>query len=340
MNGRIILLAAACFAIAGSLPADQPDEASFEALRFGRKYEEALEYLNAAEKNPATAPAFLEKIPYERGITLINGAKEQKDPEVRSQWLVDGQKSLQKFIAAHKESPLTSQARFQLGNAGVERARIVRKKVDTTAGEAQEELRADLRALYADSQATFESAVSSLSEQLKGFPAGLADPKKLDERDRLRRDYLQAQLLVAATAEEAADTYPKNSLARAKAFTDSANRYEQIYQKYRTRLAGLYARLYQARCEQQLGHHQEAIKLFDELLANPDMPEAFHTLRTKVVIQAVDSWLVEKQYQQVLDRGRPVLDAATDFEQGSSDFVALQVKLASAAKALAEAPKK
>jgi len=162
------------------------------------------------------------------------------------------------------------------------------------------------------------------------------DPKKADEQQRLRTDLLQALLLAAATSEEAAETLEKGSAEQIAAYTGAADRYEKIYKDYRTRMAGLYARMYQARCQQKLGKHQEAVVLFDELMKNPDEPDVLRTFKLKVVALAVDSWMEEKQYQKILDSVRPLLDSAKDSEEKTPEFLELRVKMALAAKALAE----
>jgi len=94
--------------------------------------------------------------------------------------------------------------------------------------------------------------------------------------------------------------------------------------------------MYQARCQQKLGKHQEAVVLFDELMKNPDEPDVLRTFKLKVVALAVDSWMEEKQYQKILDSVRPLLDSAKDSEEKTPEFLELRVKMALAAKALAE----
>jgi cellulose synthase operon protein C len=109
-------------------------------------------------------------------------------------------------------------------------------------------------------------------------------------RDILRTDYLQAQLLAAAVKEETADTKKPGSPEYKALVTTAAEQYGEVYDKYRTRLAGLYARMYQGRCSQKLGNHKDALSYFGELLEQPDNPEEFRTLKTKTLLLAKDSW--------------------------------------------------
>ena len=320
--------------------ADEPAREFLEALRGRGYYAEAIEYLDALPRSGAVAASFQETVLYERGITLLLGAKGQKDAAVRSAWLADGKKALQKFVAEHKESPLLIPALLQLGNVQVEQARQLAKRAETTAGETNSKLLSECRSLYSEAQSTFESIVQSAGERLKAFPAKAEDPKKDEEQQRLRMDLLQAHLLVAAASEEAAGTFADGSAEPKGAYASAAKRYEKIYKDYRTRMAGLYARMYQARCLQKLRKHQEAVILFDELAKNPDEPDALHAFKVKVVALASDSWMEEKQHQTVIDSIRPLLDHATDLEEKTPEFLELRIKLALAAKALAEEQKK
>lgn len=330
-----LVLSVVCLAaVSGTGLADEPAKEFLEALRSRGYYAEALEYLDSLQ---GAAPAsFQETLPYERGITLLLGAKGQKDSALRAVWLADGKKSLQKFVAENKESPLVPQALLQIGNAMVEQARLLMKKSESAAGGVRSELLSESREHYAKAQSAFESIAKSAGEQLKALPAKVEDPKKADEQQRLRTDLLQALLLAAATSEEAAETLEKGSAEQIAAYTGAADRYEKIYKDYRTRMAGLYARMYQARCQQKLGKHQEAVVLFDELMKNPDEPDVLRTFKLKVVALAVDSWMEEKQYQKILDSVRPLLDSAKDSEEKAPEFLELRVKMALAAKALAE----
>lgn len=314
------------------------------ALRDRGEFQKALEYLDSAATDAAVSKEFEETLEFERGMTLLLGSKKQKDASVRSDWLADGQKAMQSFLAEHPESPQAIAALQQLGNAFVEQARELNKRAELAAklaaGDAQSKMLTDSNEHYAQALAAFEKIETIIAERMKGFPAVVQDPKKMEERDRLRKDLLQALLLQAATVEESAETQPKGSAEQTKTLSLAAERYGQIHKKYRTRLAGLYARLYQARCQQKLGKHLEALVIFDELLAGPDAPDVFHTFRVKTVFLTVDSWMEVKQYQRILDTSGPILAAASEVEGKMDEFIDLRVKAALAAKALADERKK
>jgi len=101
------------------------------------------------------------------------------------------------------------------------------KKSEKQVGAEKTKLMTEARGMYTEGKVVFEKLVEELREKLKAYPASItekSDPKKFEERERLRMDFLQAQLLVAATVEELAETYPKGP-EQTKAYTDAADGY-------------------------------------------------------------------------------------------------------------------
>jgi hypothetical protein len=330
----------------GSLDGQAMEPASefLNALRDRGYYDVAMDYLDSAAGNAAVPAGFKETLKFERGATLILGSKQQKDVGIRNVWLMDGQAAIQKFLAEHPESPLVIAALQQSGNAHVERARGLIKRADAAAklgaGDAQAKFLAEGRGLYTEAFAAFEKLEGAIQERLKSIPEKKADAKQLGEQERLKRELLQSLLLQAATLEETADAFAQGSAEQTKAISIAAERYEKIYRKYYTRLAGLYARMYQARCQQKLGKHQEALDFIEKMLDYPEAPDAMRTFKIKAVALAADSWMAEKQFQKLLDNVRPILDGAREGEDKTPDFIELRAKLERATKAVAEGEKK
>jgi len=335
------VLAAAALPLAQAR-AVEPAREFLDALRTRGYYDVAIDYLNTIEGNPNVPVAFKETLQYERGVTLVQGAKFQRDIAIREKWLDEAQQVLNQFVATQGSSPLINAGRSQLGNMLAERARLKMKKSEKQVGEEKTKLYVEARGFYGQAKAVFDKLVDELREKLKAYPASItdkSDPKKYEERERLRMDFLQAQLLAAVTLEEMAETFPKGA-DQTKAYTDAGEGYKKIYENYRTRMAGLYARLYQARCNQKLGKHKEAIGYFTEMLANPDNSPEFHTLRSKTTALALDSWLAEKMHKEVMDKAyQVVIDARAD-EDKSPEFMEMRVKIAQAAKLRADELKK
>jgi hypothetical protein len=336
-----LVLAAGALALA-SAEANEPAREFLEALRSRGYYDVAIDYLSTIEGNPSVPVTFKETLLYERGLTLIQGAKFQRDIAIREKWLDEGQQVLNQFVNSQGNSPLINAGRSQLGNMLAERARLKMKRSEKQVGDEKTKFYVEARGFYGQAKAVFDKLVDELREKLKAYPASItekSDPKKFEERERLRMDFLQAQLLSAVTLEEMAETFPKGA-EQTKAYTDAGEAYKKIYDNYRTRMAGLYARLYQARCNQKLGKHKEAIGLFTELMSNPEESDAFHTHRAKTIEFALDSWLAEKSYKEIMDKAYPLVNAARANEDKTPEFMEMRVKIAQAAKLRADELKK
>lgn len=331
LAGMVLLPAAQVLAV-------EPAAAFLEGLRNKGYYDVAIDYLDAAAKNPSVPVDFKQTLLYERGVTLVEGAKANRDTALREKQLDEGQSTLEKFIAANPQSLLIISARNQLGNVVVERARARMKKSEKANAAAKSQLWTEARGFYAQALKVFDDLATEIGNKLKAYPAAIdekKEAKKHEEREQYRKDYLQAQLLAAATREEMAETYEAGVKERNTALETAAKEYGEIYDKYRTRLAGLYARMYQGRCLQKLGKHKDALGYFTELLANPDQPDAFRTLRIKVTELAIPSWIDQKLYLEVIDKNkekRPMqlIESARPAEDKTEEFMAMRLGIAKA----------
>ncbi len=319
--------------------AEEPAQAFLEGLRERGYYDIALDYLDSAANDPTLPASFKQVILFEKGTTLVLGAKYQRDSALREQQLDEAQKVLQEFLKQQSSSLFAVAARSQLGNVMVERARSRVERAKRAAASEKQALNKQARDLYDQAGKVFASLVEELRARLKTYPAALdekKDAKRIEERDRYRQDFLQSQLLAAAVKEETSETLAKDSKEWTQTLTAAADAYKKIYEDYRTRIAGLYARMYQGRCEQKLGKHKEATALFNELLANPDSPDAFRALKLKVMAMAVDSWMAQQLYPEILDRPAKMIEAARPSEERSDELLSMRLAVARAAKAYAD----
>src|SRR6476659_6208010 len=177
--------------MAQSVPGNEPAQAFLEGLRERNYFDIALDYLASAENNPSIPDSFKETILYEKGTTLVQGARFQRDSALREQQLDEAQKTLQQFVTAQPNHLYAAAARSQLGNVIVERARSrVEKAKKLTAAEKQPLLK-QARDLYDEWGKVFSALTEELRAKLKTYPAALdekKDAKKIEERDRYRQD--------------------------------------------------------------------------------------------------------------------------------------------------------
>ena len=327
---------AAALAVPPQVFAVEPAKAFLDALRQQRYYDVAIEYLDTLPNNPAVPIEFKQTLPYERGITLVEGARFQRDPAIKDKWLDEAQTQLTEFVSGQEANLLAVNARSQLGNVIVERAKSRLEKSKKQTGDAKNQLLLESRKLFEEAIAIYTGQVNEIRERLKQYPALIPEGDKLHaERDVLRQSFLQALVLEVAAKEEMATIYPPGSPEFTKLIEECVEGYKPIGETYRLLLGGMYAQAYQARCLQKLGKHKEALGYLSELIAQPDNND-LHDMRVLAISLAIDSWVAQKLYNKVVDTAFPIVDKARPNEDRTEEFMSMRVKIARAFKAYAD----
>jgi hypothetical protein len=323
--------------------AAEPAQKFLQGLRERGYYDTAVDYLERMKTSRLAPIELKEVLLYELGTTLIEASRAQRDVAIRERQLDEARNALQRFVGQHPDHALVASANSQLGNLIVERARIKVEQANRS-GADKAALLAEAKTIYEDAYKVFAKSQNDLKEKLAQMQSGISpnDKEAVELRDQLRADYLQAQLLAAAIREEAADTVPKGSQEYNAMLTDAAGLYGEIYEKYRQRLAGLYARMYQGRCNQRMGKYKDALSYFGELLEQPDEPDAFRVLKTKTLALAVPCWFGSEPplYAEVVKRLDPWIDDVRPNEAKTAEWLELRLALARAQWAAAEEAKK
>ncbi|HEX5105661.1 MAG TPA: hypothetical protein VFV87_17700, partial [Pirellulaceae bacterium] len=86
----------------------------------------------------------------------------------------------------------------------------------------------------------------------------------------------------------------------------------------------------------KLGKPMEASAIFNELLANPDSPEAFRTLKVKVMALALEAWNPQGLYLEIIDKGGKLVDSARPTEDKTDEIMGMRLDVARASKAYSE----
>jgi hypothetical protein len=284
---------------------------------------------------------FREIIQYEKGVTLIDAASLQRDEAIREKQLQEAYESINEFIRRRATHPLSDSAKNYLGTVIVERARG-KVRAAKKSGDQKASLLSEARELYNQAYKLFATRENELKDALSRMKK-VYDPKtekkEKERQTQLRQDYLQAQILKGLVLEETADTHPEGSAEAKEALGRAADVYETIYEKYRTRLAGLYARMYQGRCDQKLGKLTDALSYYAELLENPDSPDQFRVLKTRTLLLAMDAWLdpAQNKYAEAVLRGSEWVGKSRAADNRDPDWLGLRLKVARAYKIKADA---
>jgi len=317
--------------------ATEPAQAFLDGLRERGYFDTAADYLDTALESPLVAGKFKQTALYEKGLILVLGASHERDPAIQESQLNEGQQALQRFVTDQPSHLLATAARTQLGNVLVKRAGIrVERARRLAPAQKQAETKAAL-GMYDDAAKIFAGLITELAERKKKFSAAIdekTDPELATQRDRVRTDYLQAQIFAAATQEEKAMAFDPGTKEQTESLTKASDGYKTVYEEYRTRMAGLYAHMYQGRCQHKLGKYKEASSVFTHLLDNPDTPE-FRPLRVKVMPQAVEAWFAQRLFLEIVNQAVPFTDALRPGEDRTDDAMQMRLTTARACQAYA-----
>ena len=304
-----LLATTALFAVPRTGQTVEQFDEFLSGLRERGYFDVAFDYLDSLQESNLISAEQHSTLPYERAVTHIEASRVERDPVKRTRLLDKSQQGLQAFLSSENDHRYVSSARRQLGNVLVERARMnLAESEKAEAYEEQERLRQTARKQFGEAQKAFAGLEEDLREKLKGLPAHINQTQQSDLHDtrtEYRQQYLQSLLLGATIQYEKVATIASDSPERDQWLTEAADKFDEIYQKYRNWLAGRYALLYQARCFQDLGRIQDALAMYTELILQEDDSPSYRKLKTKALQSAIECWIgsEENKFSEAILQG-------------------------------------
>lgn len=313
-----------------------------EGLRDRKLHDMAMEYLDRMRNSPQLSTDVRTTIPYEEGNTLVDWAREEQDQTAKKGHLDKAQQKFDEFIKANSAHPLAGMAATQLGNVLVERGDMLVHQAQRTPAR-KDDLHKQARVYFDQALAVFKDAETKFGERVEYYKKkGYLDPKKdqkdIEDRDQARRDLLQSMLFVAGVQFESAKTWPEGSPDRKKLFEAAGAQYKTVYEKYRTFLAGLLARIKQGQCFQEMGDTKQALGAYGEMIVQPDTQDEFRRMKSLALHLAMQCWThdKEKRYEEAITRGEEWIGKARANEERSTDWLAVRYYTAYAMKLQAD----
>lgn len=310
------------------LGAAEPFEAFLEGLRRRQMFDMAQLYLDNLKSSNLVTDEIKQIIPYEQGRNLIEEARTLRDTALRMKRLEEARTYFESFIQTNPQHPLAAAAGTQLGNILLERGRtqLELSKRPTQAGR-KDQLVAEARDFLAESQKVFDQSEANYAEELKKFPNAI-DPKdraQIAARDAARLNLLQARLFAATVLYETSKAYEPNTDQWKQLLESAAKKFGAIYQENEKIIAGLFARMWQGRCLQELGDLTQAITYYEQLLVQPDSDE-FRDLKRKTMRYALECWIDErvKKYDEAIKNGEAWLKQARGQEDRTTEGLAIR----------------
>jgi len=339
---KLLLSAAFAFWVTVS-HAEDDIQWKLDELRGRGEHSRVVTLLEHLRKTNAVPESLEETLDLELAQAHRETIKTARSSEQRLDRLANAIGAYEEFLKDQPEHESAQQARHDLATLFFQRARYQADRAKTSLAPPQRfEL---LRIADDDLEQSYEQMSAyraKIRQTLIGLPKFIdpqADRELYDKRTQLRSEYLKALLYLATAVHERAVLRPKGSKVRAKLLEQAIAEYAEVYEKYRTRLAGLYARLWQGRCHTAAGQLEEAEQIFLDLMEQPESQQAFRALRTQVLIEAAKAWANpdRPRPEEIVKHAASWVEQATPIDQRQKDWSSLVYHLAWAHLQLADA---
>lgn len=318
---------------------EEPVEQYMQGLKDRGYFDIALEYLEEAAANGTIAPELRERLDFERGAILLDGLPFVRDGNQRQANLERAEQLLEEFIRDHPRHPHASFAQRLLGDLFVGRARLAMansnsKELDK--GKSKQ-LVEQAREFYQRALDAVNDSRAGLKELLIALDPAIADPATKELARKYQDEYLRVRLIIGMITEELAGTCPKNSMAWGMYLEQAIDVYDDYAKDYRSKPIASRARLYQARCHDQLGNEKESMKYINEVLDQPDAP-VFYDVKRDACLLGVKTWFAAKppQYLLAIQEMDPLVSSISTNKLREAEWLALQFWLAKAYHGFAE----
>lgn len=220
---------------------------------------------------------------YSQAMTMLSEARLiRSSTDARNRKLLQAEVALNKFLQASPDHEKFGQASIQLGTIHLDRARGLNWESRTTLnGGKRAKLQEQARENIVKAKAAFRPAHDKFQALFTAFPRFIPPDAKgeLAKRSVAEKGYLQSQLYLAQARYEEAQTYDIGSAVRAEILIDAAKQFELIHEKYRSRVVGLYARMWQGKCFQEQNELKRAMGIYNELLGHGNSETPSKTLQ-------------------------------------------------------------
>lgn len=270
--------------------AEEPYLEFVKALRDRDYHDYAIVYLEQIEQKSNLPKEVREVISFEKAITYLEGARNQRSPEAQGKQLDLAKQYFEQFLKASPAHANAAQANSELAQVlvGKGRVEVLQSRSPNNAGQ-KGELQKKARDYFSQARKVFQAAHDQYKAEYEKYPKFIqkTDKTQYEARERAMVNYIQAQLNLAILTYENAQSYEKGTPEYRKGLVDASNEFEQIHARYRSQLAGLYGRMWQGKCFEEQNDITKALGIYGELLEHGKGTEkpspALKTLQDRVL---------------------------------------------------------
>lgn len=333
-----VLLAFASLGIALTLsPAHAADDIAQEFLDELRQrgwHEVALEYLETADEDPIASAAFLDRLDYEKALTLAAMAQESMRDSERTRLYDRSIKLLEEYASAHRETKYYYEASSRAAKMLAEQAHGKLNAAKLLPESAQRrDLLTEARARLQKSSDILSELLAATSRKLDSLPKGALshkDPEINKTRQRLATTQAEARFLAANLIFETAETYPEGSAEYRDSLESAAESFAQLHKDYEEKLVGFFGRLFEGRSRQSLAQWKEALKCYDDLVRQPISNPEFRKLVARAYRRRAECLVATGKLEEAIEECDDWLQQSRASERKEPEWLAVSYRLGEA----------
>lgn len=301
-----------------------------DGLRERGWYDVALEYLDAADQDPLSTPAFLDRRDLERGRTLAAMAQRAARDSERRNLNRRAVEVLLRFAEQHPDSPDQLDALSQAANLLVAEGEALVTQADrlpSSATSQREELRADARE-------TLEAGAKAVNQLLAASDRRLSEthPSETQGRQQVIERQAEGRFLAADLLFDKARTFDVDSKEFKQGMTAAAGGFAEVHKSYQGSLAGLayYARLHEGRAQQALGEWEAALECYGDLVDQPVSSPNVRRIVARAYRHRAECQLATNNVDEAIEECSDWLANASGGELQEPEWLAVAYQLAEA----------
>lgn len=323
-------------ALAASASADEIASQFLAELRERGWHDVALEYLDNAADDPRADREFLQRVDYEKAVTLTEMAQKSLREAERVRYYDQAIELLRDFAVKNRGSLLyfdaMSTAAKKLGEQALGKIAAA-DRLPQGSDQQRRLLLSESRQKMEEAATVLEELLEVCREKLAALPKGAMshqDPSVPATRDKVQRVEAEARLLAAKLLFEKSKTYSATSAKYVDTLEAAADAFTELESDYRESLAGYLGKLYQGRCYQELMRWDDALECYQELVEEPLTQPEFRRLKARAYRHRAECLLAQDELDQVIEECNECLRDAKGTETTQPEWLAVAYRLAEA----------
>lgn len=289
---RTGLLVAACTAAAvvaqlvcpPPLSAAEPHLEFIRGLRARGYHDVALDYLAELSMRSDVPADVRQVLPYERALTLLDGAGQLTSAKARREQLDAAQAAFEQFVQSAGDHPLVGEANSQRAKILLEKAQVELWDADDPANaQSRAAFQARARQLIVQSREVSQQALVQREAAFRAFPLSIPedDRERRRQREQAELKYLQTLLDLAESTYWEAQSYDPGSSERNRLLEQAIAGFGEIHARYRSQIVGLLSRLWQGKSFEEMGLIGEALGIYNTFLTHEGTSESMLELKAR-----------------------------------------------------------